>query len=87
MGVLSLGLGCVLAGVGKIAIFHALQPTTTMRGGWDIVFSGIFISAGTEGFNSLLKFVGYKKDAAKNDSEAKALGLSEQRRALGNPQR
>jgi hypothetical protein len=69
MGLLSLALGWMLAGVGHIAIFSALK--WQMPYGWDIFFSGIFISAGTEGFNSVMKFANYKKEASKADAASK----------------
>src|SRR5258706_14946551 len=63
LSVISLILGWLLAGFGHIAIFNALK--WAMSSGWDVFFSGIFISAGTEGFNSLMKFANYKKEASK----------------------
>ena len=38
---------------------------------WDILVTALFVSAGTEGINSLLKFAGYKKEAAKADAAQK----------------
>ncbi len=29
---------------------------------WDILITGLIISGGTEGFNSIMKFLGYSKD-------------------------
>jgi hypothetical protein len=85
MGVLSLVFGWLLAGFGHIRIFCALQ-WPGINAGWDIFFSGIFISAGTEGFNSVMKFANYKKEATKADAEDKATRVLAQQHALGNPQ-
>lgn len=63
LGFISLALGWSLAGFGHIAVFNALK--WTMSSGWDAFFTGIFISGGTEGFNSLMKFANYKKEATK----------------------
>jgi len=37
----------------------------------DYIGTGIFISGGSEGFNSLLKFANYKKEASKADAANK----------------
>lgn len=34
---------------------------------WDAVITGFIISGGTEGFNSILKFLGYSKQKKKGD--------------------
>lgn len=77
MGVISLVLGCLVACYAKISIFHTLcllQKTCSntaackITESWDWFFSGIFISAGTEGFNSLMKFANYKKEASKGEA-------------------
>jgi H+/Cl- antiporter ClcA len=76
----SLGLGCALCGYADIRIFHALQtlfPGFRNLPCWlDIFATGIFISAGTEGFNSLLKFANYKKEASKADAAGKKSQLT-----------
>lgn len=84
LGGISLALGWLLAGFGHIAIFNALK--WPMPCGWDVFFSGIFISAGTEGFNSLMKFANYKKEASKADAAQKKSGLTTQQLNLVNPQ-
>jgi hypothetical protein len=50
--------------------------------------SGIFVSAGTEGFNSLMKFASYKEDSAKVDAGTKldAPGASDAVKTV-NPQK
>jgi hypothetical protein len=74
MGVVSLVLGLFLSGFGHLEIFKALNWAIPEP--WDVFFSGIFISAGTEGFNSLMKFAGYKKEASKADAANKKSQLS-----------
>jgi hypothetical protein len=69
MGLISIGFGLGLAFYADITIFHALGLCMSI--GWDHVFSAIFISAGTEGFNSLMKFANYKKEASKADAASK----------------
>jgi hypothetical protein len=51
----------------------------------DVFGSGIFISAGTEGFNTLIKFVGYKKEASKADAAAKNSQVTAQQLKAVNP--
>ncbi len=36
---------------------------------WDVIVTGLVISAGTEGLNSLLKFMGYTKDKKKVEAK------------------
>jgi hypothetical protein len=74
MGLLSIFIGWLLAHYVPVEIFKALGQTMTT--GWDHVFSAIFISAGTEGFNSLMKFANYKKEATKADAASKKPQLS-----------
>jgi hypothetical protein len=69
IGGISLGLGWMLASVGQIHIFSALQ--WTMNPYLDAIASGIFISGGSEGFNTLMKFTNYKKEASKADAAEK----------------
>ena len=63
----SLALGVSFAWFGGIRILAALKlaradsPT-------DVLISALFISAGTEGVNSLLKFLQYKKEEQKGEA-------------------
>ena len=61
MGMGSLVIGVGVACVGEIRMFEALGHAIP----GDCFFTGIFISAGTEGFNILLKFANYKKETSK----------------------
>ena len=74
LGFVSLGIGCLVAGCAQIKMFHELlnlSADSTLPNSLDYFFTGIFISAGTEGFNSLLKFANYKKEASKADAASK----------------
>jgi hypothetical protein len=84
MSFASLVIGLALSGIGGIEIFKALN--WQMNNALDICCSGIFISAGTEGFNSLMKFANYKKEASKADAADKKSKLTGQQLNLVNPQ-
>jgi hypothetical protein len=68
LGFVSLGIGLGLAAVMDLKIFHQLLNTTAnepLTNCLDYFATAVFVSGGTEGFNSLLKFVNYKKESAK----------------------
>jgi len=45
---------------------RVLEPLGVANAGiWDTVVTGLVISAGTEGINSILKFLGYSKEREK----------------------
>ena len=75
LGLISLVLGFALAsGAG----LHVLQAFGNANAGfWDIVVSGLIISGGTEGFNSIMKYLGYSKDNAKKNLKSSEVGTSE----------
>jgi len=64
LGLASLALGAVIAWSGQIHIFSILGATS-FPPAVDTFLTAVFISAGTEGFNSILKFANYKKEEAK----------------------
>jgi len=66
LGILSLIVGLVLAfGVG----LRVLQPLGIIdHDFWDGIVTGLIVSAGTEGFNSIMKFLGYSKEKEKADA-------------------
>jgi hypothetical protein len=64
LGLVSLALGLLIAKVGQIQLFHVLGATS-FPPTLDTFLTAVFISAGTEGFNSVLKFANYKKEEAK----------------------
>ena len=70
----SVVLGFAFAMGGQIRILNSLGLDTFIVGRWpdaiDYVITGLFISAGTEGVNSLLKFLQYKKEEQKGEAVA-----------------
>jgi hypothetical protein len=46
--------------------------------GRGVFFSGIFISAGTEGFNSLMKFANYKKESEQGGRRPREIGIDDE---------
>lgn len=78
-----LGLSSLIAGLGLAAGLgvRVLAPlgakTSTSPFGWldllDLLVTGLVISAGTEGFNSILKFMTYKKEEKKEEATTKAV--------------
>jgi hypothetical protein len=70
LGLLSLLIGLVLAfGAG----LRVLQPLGVANVNFvlDAIVTALIISAGTEGFNSIMKFLGYTKDKRGKDAGAK----------------
>jgi carbon starvation protein CstA len=48
---------------------RVLQPLgATGVDAWDVVVTALVVSAGTEGANSILKYLGYKKDEQKKET-------------------
>ena len=69
-------LGLVSFIVGLFLAFRlglrVLQPLGIAEAGvWDGFVTGLIISAGTEGVNSIIKFLGYAKEDRKSDAAAK----------------
>lgn len=70
---LALGIISILAGfaLSMGAGLRILEPLGIMDSGlFDAVVTALIISAGTEGFNSVLKFLGYSKESKKVDAAA-----------------
>jgi hypothetical protein len=68
LGFVSLGIGLALAAGMDLKIFHQLLNSTAnvpLTNWLDYLATAVFVSGGTEGFNSLLKFANYKKESAK----------------------
>jgi len=80
-GLISLVLGLVVAFCGHLYILQSLldatagdatQAAATRISCWiDVPVSALIISAGTEGFNSIMKFLSYQKEGAKADAGVK----------------
>ncbi len=69
LAIVSLVVGLVLAfGVG----LRVLEPLgVAASGGLDALVTALIVSAGTEGFNSIMKFLGYAKEEKKADAAGK----------------
>jgi hypothetical protein len=67
----SLTLGLVLAFTAKLHVLQLLGVTPAPDPHVDELVTGLIISGGTEGINSLLKFLKYTKEDKKNDAAAK----------------
>jgi hypothetical protein len=70
MGLISLVLGALLA-VSGLRVLIAIAPNHPISAPIDILVSALVISAGTEGFNSIMKFLSYQKESAKADAAVK----------------
>jgi hypothetical protein len=67
LGIISLVVGVLFSATTGVRVLEPLGV-----GGCkiiDIVVTGLIISAGTEGMNSVMKFLGYKKDKAKEEAK------------------
>ncbi len=76
-----LGLASLIIGTG-VAFWTDLKMLSTLGangvGYWpDHIITGVFISAGTEGFNSIVKFLGYAKESKKTDAASKSKAANE----------
>lgn len=83
LGVISLVVGMLLAFAGKLRVLLPLGGDLDATLGAnlaafvDYLVTGLVISAGTEGFNSILKFLNYKKEEKKAEAvEQKATALN-----------
>jgi hypothetical protein len=76
MGLISLALGLLfsLAGLSVLGAIVPQGSSAAHPGLWkftDVAISALVISAGTEGFNSIMKFFSYQKESAKADAAVK----------------
>jgi hypothetical protein len=69
MGVLSLVAGLALSFGAGLRVLEPLGAASTWY--WDQITTGLIISGGTQGINSILKFLGYAKEGKKADAAAK----------------
>jgi hypothetical protein len=72
LGLVSLALGLLLAFTAKLHVLQILgvAPGTGLDT-IDAIVTGLIISGGTEGINSILKFLKYSKEDKKNEAAAK----------------
>lgn len=73
LGLLSLALGLLLASRFELHVINLLlDPDVAAKHPWlDTFVTGIIISGGTEGINSILKFLKYQKEDVKTDAALK----------------
>ncbi len=69
--VVSLITGLLLAIYGNLHVLGSLSGATKVPGWLDIVVTGLIVSGGTEGLNSVMKFLNYKKEEQKADAVKK----------------
>jgi hypothetical protein len=68
-------VGVALAWWGGLRVLEGLGADAEA---WvDVLVTGLVVSGGTEGFNSIMKFLGYKKEEKKEQSK-KASGKTEE---------
>ena len=70
LNLLALAVGLFLAGVGALRVLEPLGIEN--KAGVDFLVTGLLISGGVEGFNSIMKFLGYKKEEKKEEAKAAA---------------
>jgi hypothetical protein len=89
LGLVSLGIGLALAAGMDLRMFHQLLNSTAnapLTNWLDYLATGVFVSSGSEGFNSLLKFANYKKEASKADAAGKLKNAGQDAIKAVNPQ-
>lgn len=85
LSISSFVLGLLLAGfLPAVRIFASLQVECA-KGVFDILVTGLVLSAGTEGLNSVLKFMKYTKEDKKATAASKEPGAAAAGAAAGVP--
>jgi hypothetical protein len=69
LGIVALVVGFALAIGPEIRVLAPLGITDADT--WDIIVTALVVSAGTQGANSIMKFLGYTKEAKKGDAAEK----------------
>ena len=67
LGIVSLIVGLLLAFLAGLRVLEPLG--VEVHAILDAIITGMIISGGTEGFNSIMKFLGYSKEKAKKASK------------------
>jgi hypothetical protein len=75
LGLISLAFGLGLSFGAKLYVLGALGASTPLV--VDGIVSGLIISGGTEGINSIMKFLGYTKEKEKANAVTAKEGISE----------
>jgi len=72
IGLVSLTLGMLVAFQFELHVVNILLGVTPQKHGTlDAIVTGLIISGGTEGINSILKFLKYSKEDKKNEAAGK----------------
>lgn len=79
LGIFSLIIGLLLAWKAGLRVLQPLGIKNT--GSLDIFVTGLIISAGTEGVNSIMKFLGYSKEKKKGEAKPNGKATSQQETA------
>lgn len=74
LGVVSLVMGWGLAFGAKLTVLNHFKIVVNSY--LDYLVAGLLISAGTEGFNSILKFLSYKKEEKKAEAAAEKISIA-----------
>jgi hypothetical protein len=74
-------MGLWIANAAQLQMIHALGGAQVSKS-LDMFVTGLVISGGTEGFNSIMKFLSYKKEEKKIDAVAKTPERAEERKTL-----
>jgi len=75
LGLISFAAGLGLAAWPKIRVLTQLVTPDTVPAMLDYLVTALIVSGGTEGFNSILKFLNYKKEEAKTAASASPTGV------------
>lgn len=70
LGWLSFLLGIAFSGLGGIRVLNIFSPNYPFPF-LDVMITALIISSGTEGFNSIMKFLFYKKEEQKAETDNK----------------
>lgn len=73
IGAIALGVGITLAWAAELRVLEPLGIADAEVA--DIAVTALVVSAGTEGFNSIMKFLGYKKEEKKAEATAATLNI------------
>lgn len=76
LGIVSFLIGLALAGWAGISVLDPLADPDPPQI-WDLLVTALVVSAGTEGLNSILKFLQYQKEEQKGEAtQAKAAAVA-----------
>jgi hypothetical protein len=67
LGLVALAIGLAMAYGARVRV---LEPLGVDSEFWDPIVTGIVVSGGTQGFNSIMKFLGYAKESKKAAAQA-----------------